>query len=59
MKWYELYNRIGRQNIGHTRRNEVCIFVNDKKYVVSNCIYEKNGKLVGLKCSEVRNETSN
>lgn len=58
MKWYELYNRIGKQNIGYTRRNDVCILIDDKKYDVSASIYE-NGKLVGLKCSEVKDERSN
>ena len=53
MKWIELYARIGRQNIGHTQRNHVCVFINDKKYAVSAPLYE-NGKLIGLKCKEVQ-----
>jgi hypothetical protein len=52
MKWMELYRRIDSQNIGHIQRNDVYVFVDDKKYTVST-VYE-NGKLIGLKCKEVQ-----
>lgn len=55
MNWYQLYKRICKQNIGHTQRNTINVFIDDKQYIVSSCVYE-NGKLIGLKCDEVKNE---
>ena len=55
MNWYQLYKRIGKQNIGHTQRNKINVFIGDKQYIVSSCIYE-NGKLIGLKCEGETNE---
>ena len=55
MNWYQLYKRIGKQNIGHTQRNKINVFIDGKQYIVSSCIYE-NGKLIGLKCEGETNE---